>query len=179
MSFLKNPLKGMQELVYTVDISNNHLGYCIRENLKSGQIMFRTSQIFVLNSENKLYVQKRSIAKYPFPGYYDVCPGGVRTNLDNSDEDTARRELQEEMGIQNSELKYLFDIMFDNNKWKWWGMVYMTKWDQPTIHDEEVEQVYLWDIHEIDHKIREGLQFTPNTLQAFPRFKEYYYLTLT
>lgn len=172
---LRSAAKGMEELVYMVDLYNNHLGYCLRDKLKSGQIIFRSSEIFVLNSAHKLYVQKRSLTKYPFPGYYDVCPGGVRTIIDDSDEATARRELKEEMGIENTELKYLFDILFENSVWKWWGKVYLTFWDLPVTHDDEVSEIEMWDIEEVDRKIREGVQFTPTTLQAFPRFKEIYY----
>ena len=52
-------------------------------------------------------MQKRSTLKSYCPGYYDLATGGVVNADDEDDEVNARREVQEELGINMNVDQYL------------------------------------------------------------------------
>ena len=56
-----------------------------------------------------LYVQKRTLTKDVYPGYYDVATGGV-LQAGETYEQSAERELAEELGIRNIPQVPLFDF---------------------------------------------------------------------
>ncbi|MCS7120270.1 MAG: NUDIX domain-containing protein [Nitrososphaerota archaeon] len=89
----------MNEYFYVVDENDNVIGCASREACHSGSaLIHRSVYIFVLNSKNELFIQKRSMTKDLYAGYYT---GSATGHVDYGEdyETAAKRELREELGI--------------------------------------------------------------------------------
>jgi isopentenyl-diphosphate delta-isomerase type 1 len=94
----------MPEYFYVVDEEDRVIGKAAREECHSGsRLIHRSVYVFVLNEENELLLQRRSMAKDLYPGYYTASATG---HVDYGEDyvDAARRELKEELDI-NAPLK--------------------------------------------------------------------------
>lgn len=92
----------------------------------------RTAHVWVCNSAGQLLLQKRSLSKDTYPGFWDVSCAGHLSAGDTSIAG-ALRELHEELGIVASPdaLEFLFTC----------SQQYHT--DDDTIRDNEIVDVYL------------------------------------
>lgn len=105
----------------------------------------RAVDIWILNSNRQLLMQKRSFSKESYAGYWDIsCAGHVKSG--QTSVQAAIAELQEELGlsIQETQLKFLFSIpyqyvihngKFINNEW---NDVYLLTMDL-SIHDLKLD----------------------------------------
>eukprot|EP01084_Bolivina_argentea_P295154 508079_1 len=158
------------ELIVHVDENNNTLGYVTRKEMRVKDLFFRGSYILVFNSNNQLYVQKRTLTKDYCPGFLDNCAGGV-VGKDETNDENAYRELYEELGI---------DLLKDNKKLKYHGcFLYKTVWENiySCIYDgiivpqpTEVESVHLKTIDEIQQEHRNGIKYCPDSMAALNHY---------
>lgn len=89
----------MTEYFYVVDEKDNVVGKATREECHSENgLIHRSVYIFVLNDENEVFIQRRSMSKDLYPGYYTGSATGHVDYGEDYDE-SARRELKEELGI--------------------------------------------------------------------------------
>lgn len=63
-------------------------------------------------------MQRRVETKDIFPGYFDPAPGGVILASEESKELSAKRELEEEMGINDIELEFVGDMYYEDERAK-------------------------------------------------------------
>lgn len=101
------------ELLIEVDSNNKIVGSLPRKIAhKSPDKIYRTIFVVVKNTDDKVLVQKRSSTKDLYPNCWDLSVGG-HVNFGKSYEETAVRELYEELGIQTTEkeLKYLGEVL--------------------------------------------------------------------
>ena len=104
-----------------------------------------------------------------YPGYYDPATGGVVLAGEDWNE-SARRELAEEMGIRDVSLTIHGDFAWEDEKSRVWGRIFSCRWDGPIIpQPEEVESVHRMSVDEVLNP-RTGLQFTPDGLYALRRY---------
>src|SRR5262245_39916002 len=111
------------EIVAIVDDHNTVVGAAPRHEMRAQRLPHRSTYILVFNSQGELYVQKRTLTKDVFPGYYDVAAGGV-VLASESYEQGAMRELEEEMGIRSVPLNRLFDFYFEDEHTRLWGCAF-------------------------------------------------------
>src|SRR5215470_15728838 len=131
------------EIVVIVDEDNNIVGAAPRREMRAKRLPHRSTYILVFNAQGELYVQKRTMSKDVFPGYYDPATGGV-VLAGESYEQSAVRELEEEMGIRQVPLTWLFDFYFADRRTRVWGGAYSCVYDGPLVlQKEEVESVSL------------------------------------
>ena len=99
-----------QELICQVDENDHIVGPCLRGEAHKLGLRHRSVHILVFNSEGELYLQKRSSTKDVNPGLWDTSAAG-HVDFGESYEESARRELVEELGIDYSEpLEPLFKM---------------------------------------------------------------------
>ena len=115
-------MSAADEIVVIVDEHNNvverpHGGRCERNACRTAVPIFWSS------ISGALYVQKRTMTKDVFPGYYDPAAGGV-VLVGESYEESAQRELYEEMGIRDVPLTPLFTFYFADERTRVWGKVF-------------------------------------------------------
>ena len=95
-----------QEILDIVDENNYVVGKDLRSNIHLNNYFHRSVHIFVLNSKNELFVQKRKKDADSYPGYYDSSASG-HVLAGETYEEAAIRELGEELNLKNINLKKL------------------------------------------------------------------------
>lgn len=99
----------MKEVLDVVDLNDEAVGQATREECHKEFLRHRAVQIFVFDTQGRIFVQKRSKKKDVFPGFYEAsCSGHVQAG--EAYRQAAARELAEELGITHTEheLRELF-----------------------------------------------------------------------
>lgn len=129
-----------QEMVQIVDRDNRETEVLPRHLMRSRGLVHRASYILVFNCRQELFVQKRTVTKDIYPGYWDVAAGGV-VLAGESYEESAIRELQEELGVSDVVLTPLFDHYFEDSSNRVWGRIFHCLHGGPfVLQPEEVEE---------------------------------------
>ncbi|MGQ4808033.1 putative Nudix hydrolase YfcD [Candidatus Entotheonellaceae bacterium PAL068K] len=159
------------EIVTIVDAHNTVIGTAPRREMRAHNLPHRSTYVLVFNSQAQLYVQKRSLTKDLFPGYYDPATGGVVLAGENY-EDSARRELQEELGIRDVPLTWHFAFYYRDERTQVWGGVFSCHYDGDIVlQAEEVESGTFLPIRDI---LRQAATepYTPDSLYVLSRYVE-------
>lgn len=101
-----------KELLTQVDSQNHVIGPLERGVAHtSNNLSYRTVYVLVKNKNDEILLQKRSSTKDLYPNCWDISVGGHVIYGDDYEE-TARRELKEELGINTliSDLKVRGDV---------------------------------------------------------------------
>jgi isopentenyldiphosphate isomerase len=157
------------EIITIVDADNNIVGSATRREMRARGLPHRATYILVFNSKGELFVQKRTMSKDIYPGYYDVATGGV-VLVDESYDLSAERELAEELGARNTPLTPHFDFKHEDDNNIVWGRFYTCTYDGEIILQEE--EVESGSFHTID-KVLELIKnesFTPDGLYVLERY---------
>jgi 8-oxo-dGTP pyrophosphatase MutT (NUDIX family) len=104
-----------------------------------------------------------------YPGYYDVAAGGVVLAGETYDE-SARRELQEELGISNASLTSFFTFFYQEGKNRVWGRVYSCTHDgELALQTEEIESGFFADPEAV-LALSNKEPFTPDGIYVLKRY---------
>lgn len=159
------------EIVTIVDRNNTPLGAVTRRIMRQQRLIHRASYILVFNTAGELFIQKRSMNKDIYPGYWDLAAGGVVLDGE-SYEESARRELHEELGITGLKLRPLFDQYYEDDRNRVWGRIFACTSNGPfTLQASEVEHGrfiplgQIEQLHQIEPVTPDGLVL----LQRLPR----------
>ncbi len=93
------------EAVEIVDGGDRPLAVMSLSEAHRQSLRHRTVLVLVYNPEGKVYIQKRSRSKRLYPGRWDISVSG-HVLANESREDAALRELDEELGIRQVNLKF-------------------------------------------------------------------------
>jgi len=161
----------MTEIFDVVDQSDQVIGQATRTEVHGNpSLIHRTAHVLVFNSQNKLYLQKRSMNKDIQPGKWDTSVGG---HLDAGETylEAAFREMKEELGITPDKLEFLHKYIHGNDVETEFVSTYQCSWDGGiVIEKSEIDEGRFWDLTEIDKRIPEGL-FTPNFVDELKRYR--------
>jgi len=162
-------MSAADEIVVIVDEHNNVVGAAPRREMRAQRLPHRSTYILVFNSQGALYVQKRTMTKDVFPGYYDPAAGGV-VLAGESYEEGARRELYEEMGIRDVPLAPLFTFYFTDEHTCVWGSVFSCVYDgEVVLQVEEVESGEFVPLDEILQRAHTA-PYTPDGMYVLRRY---------
>jgi 8-oxo-dGTP pyrophosphatase MutT (NUDIX family) len=154
------------ELVTIVDDANREVGVAPRWKMRAERLPHRSTYIFVFDSQDRLYVQHRTLIKDVFPGYWDLAAGGV-VLAGETYEESAERELAEELGIRGTNLETWFDFYVE--EYRVWGRAFGCRYEGPLVlQEEEVQGVERLSLAEI-YENQDQRQFTPDSLLALRR----------
>ena len=158
-----------EEIVAIVDRDNRPLGAVTRRIMRQQQLIHRASYILVFNRDGELFLQKRSQGKDLYPGYWDPAAGGV-VLAGESYEESAHRELREELGIAGAKLRFLFDQYYEDAETnKVWGRVFTCTSNGPfTLQAEEIDFGRFISLAEIE-QLHQVEPVTPDGLQLLRR----------
>jgi len=158
-----------QEIVIIVDERNNVTGSATRGEMRARRLPHRATYILVFNNCGDLFIQKRTETKDIYPGYYDVAAGGV-VLAGESYEESALRELYEELGITGTVLASHFDHYHSDADNKVWGRIFSCVHDGPfVLQKEEVESgLFLPPRQVLSLSSKEP--FTPDGIEILRRF---------
>jgi isopentenyl-diphosphate Delta-isomerase len=90
-----------EELLDVVDGEDTLVGTAERGEIHRRRLFHRAVHIFVVDDRGRLYLQRRSWSKDQYPGLWDSSASG-HVDSGESYSQAARRELQEELGIDLS-----------------------------------------------------------------------------
>ncbi len=128
-----------EEIVQIVDQDNQEIAAVTRSLMRSQRLIHRACYIFVFNAAGELFIQKRTLRKDIYPGYWDAAAGGV-VLAGESYEDAAARELAEELGLHRVKLESLFDNYYEDEGNRVWGRIFRCRSEGPfSLQAEEVE----------------------------------------
>ena len=96
-----------QELVDVVDEDDRVVSTVTRRELRARNLPRRCTYVLVRNAVGEILVHRRTETKDVHPGAYDVFAGGVCAAGESYD-DCVRREVAEELGVVEAELRFLF-----------------------------------------------------------------------
>lgn len=113
------------------------------------------------DEEEHVLVQRRSTSKDYCPGRLDPAPGGV-VGFGESCDDNARRELEEEMGIDGTTWPATrrFSFAYEDGRARCWGELYEVAYGGPlsalTLQEEEVDEVLRVPLSTLRRTIDDG-----------------------
>ena len=165
------PYNPAEEIVVIVDEQDHPIGAVTRKIMRQQRLIHRASYILVFNTAGELFIQKRSRSKDIYPGYWDLAAGGV-VLAGESYEESAKRELREELGISGVKLRPLFDQYYEDAGNRVWGRIFACTSNGPFIlQEEEIDYGRFIGLGEIA-QLNEVEPVTPDgmvLLQRLPR----------
>ncbi|BCO07967.1 NUDIX hydrolase [Desulfolithobacter dissulfuricans] len=159
------------ETVQIVDEENREIAAVPRHIMREQNLIHRASYILVFNREGQLFVQKRTMDKDVYPGYFDIAAGGV-VLAGESYEEAAKRELAEELGVSGVKLNVLFDQYYEDRDNRVWGRIFSCRHEGPfVLQKEEVAWGRFMDLAEI-LALGNREPVTPDGLEVLKRLQE-------
>jgi 8-oxo-dGTP pyrophosphatase MutT (NUDIX family) len=170
-SHLVHPELSQDEMVAVVDRDDNVVDAVPRAVMRARGLIHRATYILVFSSKGELFVQERTMTKDIFPGYYDLCTGGV-VLAGEGYEPSARRELKEEIGVEAGALTFLFGFYGEYAGQKVWGRAFSATSDGPfTLQAEEVSSGAFYSREGLEALIREK-PCTPDSVYVYRLFEQ-------
>ena len=153
--------KQRKELVLIVDENNVEVRGATRQEMRVGKLWHRASYVFIVTDEahgHKLLVQKRTMKKDYCPGFFDLATGGV-VGYGEDDDESAQREVAEELGIPDAALEKVGVTRFDGDASKVFGNIYIMRNFNPeeiqlNLQADEVDEVVYWSKQEIEERVQ-------------------------
>jgi isopentenyl-diphosphate Delta-isomerase len=152
------------EIFDVVDEEDKVIGQASRKLVHEKGLIHRSVHILVFNSQNRLFLQKRSLQKDENPDLWDSSASGHVNSGENYDK-SASRELWEELGIK---AKINFWIKLSAAEKTLWEHVSVYKCisdDKMTLAPDEISDGKFWDIEELKYLIESDSEKFTSTLK--------------
>ncbi len=144
----------MEDLLYVIDRDDNVLGKDSRQSIHKTERWHRGIHILLLSPEGRLLLTVRSKTKDKFPNTYDLSVSG-HVDYGETYEQTARREAEEELGIEELGLRPIlkFRLVYGPND-NMISILYEAEYDGKINMDpSEVQSAELLSLDEIKGKL--------------------------
>ena len=149
------PAQRPDEIFDVVDERDRVIGQSSRREVHEKGLFHRAVHVLILNHSNKIFLQKRSMAKDVHPGCWDSSASG---HLDKGEDylPAIEREIQEELGVQAPrDLRFLFKLEPSrDNGWEF-VKVYTGLHSGPfKLNPAEISEGQWWTSEEVAQSIR-------------------------
>ncbi len=158
------------DLLPVVDENDAVIGSATRAEVHARRLMHRAVHVVVLNPHGELLLQRRSMAKDLFPGWWDISVGG---HVDAGEDyaDAVVRELREEMGISAHVREVAIMSPSEVTGWEFQRIYECTIHSDPTPNPAEVSEVRWATLDEVRTTLqpdftRPGQTITPGGLAS-------------
>jgi isopentenyldiphosphate isomerase len=155
-----------EEIITVVDEEDNIIDEKPRKEVEEKNLIYRSGSAIVVNGEGKIFVHQRSKRKALYPGMWDVKVGGM-VSAGETYEETAKRELYEEIGVGEANLTFLFSQKMRSGTNNVNRKVFKCIWNGPIkIEKSEIEEGKFMAIDEVKKLDEEG-KLSPSAKQVF------------
>jgi 8-oxo-dGTP pyrophosphatase MutT (NUDIX family) len=171
------------EWVMEVNEKNEVVGSVRRDIMRRENRIHRASFIYLFVDDDskqpaRLIIQKRIASKDYCPSYYGLATGGI-LQPDESYEENSRRELKEELGLDetSSSMKHVqwhwlgVDFYSDERCRVWGGIFLIRLRESPErelqLQKDEVESVRFLTISEIEQHLQANTLITPDSVYFY------------
>ncbi len=90
------------EILPVCDFDDRVIGTATRREIHEKGMIHRAVHVVLITRNDRIVLQKRSMNKDRYPGWWDISVGG-HVGVGETYVEAARREIGEEMGISNAE----------------------------------------------------------------------------
>lgn len=146
------------EFLETIDIKGNVTGLAGRSELHGNpSLIHRVVHVLVFNNKGELLLQKRSQNKDVAPGKWDTSIGG-HVNPGEDILDAAKREMEEELGISECRLNFLYEYLFSNHIESELVSTFSCIYDgEIYFNKDEIDEVRFRDLKSIGENLGAGI----------------------
>jgi len=154
-----------------VDRDDRVIGSAPRGRIRGENLLHRGVAILCRNGKGQIYVHRRTETKDVFPGLYDMFIGGMVARGE-SYEETARREMAEELGIDaGAPLEFILSCLSEGPRNFAVIHLFQVAWDGPVVHQPEEVAWGRWlDEERLDAWISE-VQVVPDGLEVYGLYR--------
>lgn len=150
------------EFVDVVDCDGQVIRTVPRSVMRQQRLPHRAVYVLVFDSRGRLLIHQRTLSKDIYPGYWDVCVGGV-PQAGESFQEAALRETAEEIGVVAAP-KPIFQLRYQDDQTDVFGAVFLLRHDGPfRFQADEIVQGEFADVDALPRLIRER-PFCPDGL---------------
>lgn len=147
----------MTECYDVVDEKDNVIGKATREECHKNGLIHRAIHVIILNKDNQILLQKRSMKKDMYKGNWSTSTSG-HVDSGESYEEAAHRELKEELGI-DTDFKELFTFLAKIEKESEFCKVFIARYDGSFEYNrEEIDETKFLSKEEIDNLISKDMK---------------------
>lgn len=162
-------MSGAIEELDVVDDDDQVVGRASRPQVRRERLRHRAVYVLVFNRAGQLFIHQRTASKDLYPSFFDVAIGGVVTAGETYDA-AAQREVEEEIGVSDAELRRVMPFRFDDETNQVNGMVYSCSHDGPmTLQAEEIVSGEWLDLDQVLERVSQE-SFCPDGLEALFRY---------
>ena len=160
------------EVFPVVEESGLVVGRASRSYCHGGsRLLHPVVHLHIIDREERIYLQKRSMKKDLLPGRWDTAVGG-HVDYGESLEEALFRESSEELGFREFNPIYLKSYVWESAREKELVNVFAAVGNFVLKPDlDEVSEGRYWTMSEIETNLGKGL-FTPNFEQEFKSIKD-------
>jgi len=164
----------MSEYFYVVDENDNAIGRASRSECHRKGLIHRSVYIIVINDKGEIFLQKRSMNKDLYPGYY-ACSATGHVEYGESYEEAAERELKEELGIE-APLKEICKFKCFSETEREISALYICRHNGPfKLNSEEISGGEFLKIDEVKRVLESGeKKFAYGSILALKEFFRYF-----
>ncbi len=137
-----------------------------RAEMRARNLRHAATLVVVLTSEDLVYVHRRTDTKDVYPGYYDFAAGGVMQAGEEPDE-SAAREVAEELGVTGARLVRLFEADYADERTTFHAFCYECRYDGPITWQPEEVAWGEWVTPARLLELLDELPFMPDTRSCF------------
>ena len=167
----------MQEYFDVVDDEGNVIGKETRKKCHNGsKLLHPVVHIHVINSSNKLLLQKRALNKDIQPGKWDTSIGGHIQAYELTTQAVIRESMEEAgIKIELSKLKNIGTYIFESEIEKEFVYSHIYFYDGPVeMQESEIDDLQFFTVGEIEKLIEQNCT-TPNFIKEFGILKDIYF----
>lgn len=120
------------ERVEHVDPDGRVIEVVSRAEVRARTLRHRCTYVFVVRPQKQLVVHRRAEWKSIYPGWWDVCFGGI-CGVGEAWLDAAKRELSEEAGLTDQPLIELGTVRYEGSDGRVFGRAYVVVTDATVV----------------------------------------------
>ena len=169
-SAYRRPVPGREEIVALVDEHGTVTGQAPRPLVRRDNLRHAATAVLVRHPDGRIYVHRRSPDKDWCPSCHDAAAGGVLQHGERP-EDSARRELEEELGISGVPLRPLGTSLYEDDTTRCFEHCFEVTYDGVVTHaDGEVVWGDWMTLRELGRLLAdEAWPFVPDTRTLLTR----------